>query len=1525
MTAAAVSSQEDSIPKIYIDGSILFRHKNCYFYSQNSGKVKTITAIKKFKKILFRFFLAIFLLLIAILIALTFPSVQTYIAQKVTQSLNERYDTDINIERVGINRKGEVTLKGVYIADHHKDTLIFAKDVSTTVLSFRNLLKTNLNFGDLLLEDAKLYVKTYKGEERDNLSIFSRKFAPEVPLEEPTPFILESRTLTLTNSIIKITDENLENPDVVTFTNVNLEANNFVLHDSDVWADIKKMNFIYNDELVVENLKADFTYTIVMIDLKGLKVKTAASTIDGDITLHFDETGFSDFENTVFFDADFRQTSISTNELNYFYNEFGADQTLDFKGTLRGPLNDFVFTNLVLTNQGTSINGDFTFKDLLKGEDTYEISAVNHTIRSNYFDLRRFMPNVLGGLLPKEMESLRDFSLIGNTTITGTHLDTDVSIQSALGSIRTNLKMTAINNIDFATYKGTIDVTNFNLGQLLGTKTVGRTSAKLRFDGRGFSQKNLNTLLSGSISSFHFNDYNYKNVTISGTLQNPIFNGKLAINDPNMILDFEGLIDVTEERNTYDFDAYIEYADLFATNLFKRDSISIFTGRLGMDMRGTNVDDVVGVIRIAESTYQNLIDDYYFDDILILSSFDEEERTIQVISPDVVSGKLTGRFQLADLPSLFQNSVASIYTNYIPVKTTENQYVSFNFEIFNKIVEVIVPEIKLGDNTIIRGSVASDESEFKLNFRSPEITAYGNYLRRVAIQVDNNNPLFNTYIEIDSIDAGFYQFSNMSLINVTLADTLFVRSEFKGGPSKSDDFNLSLYHTINEEGKSVIGMKRSDLTFKENLWYINESNDTLNKIVFDNNFKDIIIDSLVLSHQNELIQMAGKLSEPNFKDLRMYFRNVDIGKITPEIDSLSLSGNVNGNLTFLQRGALYYPSSNITIDQLIVNDNLLGDLVLDIKGNEDLTRYDINTTLTNKDVKSLTAIGSIEVTEINSFINLDVGLRDFNLAAVSPFGGDVISDIRGFVSGNAKVVGDYKSPDITGRLDLNQTGLRVPYLNTDFAFANQTRILLSKNRFTIPRTEITDTKYKTKGNLSGYFEHSNFLNWSMNLDIDTDRFLVLDTEGDEESLYYGTAFIAGSASIFGPVDELVIKVDASTAPGTSFKIPISDTESIGDDSFIYFLSPAEKAARLSGTPLEREDLKGLTLEFDLQITRDAEVEVVVDIKNNSTLKGRGEGILFIEINTLGRFNMWGDFLVYNAVYDFRYAGLVQKPFIVERGGNISWNGDPERAVLDIKAIYETTANPSVLLDNPTFNRRIPVEVSIELRGELLSPEMEYLIDFPTVSSIVKSELDYKLDDRQQRELQVLYLISTGSFSSDRFTLEQGTATFVERFSGLVNEIFADQDGKFNVGLNYAPGTRTRDLETSDMVGVTFSSQLSERILIDGRVGVPVGGIQENTVAGDFQIQVLLNEEGNFKWNIFNRETQIQFIGENQGFEQGTGLSYSLEFDSFRELRRRLFARKSKEAAEDFEQLQTQQRRERRLLDVIPVDDEKENE
>ncbi len=1431
-------------------------------------------------------------------IILSIPKVQTYIATKVTTDLNETYGTDINIERLGLNWKGEVDIREIYIEDHHQDTLIYAEQLQTNILSFRNLIAGDLGFGNIDLSHAKLYVKTYKGEEDDNLNIFAEKF--NTGESSGNVFSLFGNDLRLTDSHVRISDENQEDPILVELTDVNLQADDFKITGPDVEAQLEELSTKTDFGFDIKNLKGGILYTLEKLELSDITLETEASTINGTIILNHGATGFGDFNNTVEIIADLKNTQIATNDLNTLYNEFGSDQIISVDGNFKGTLNNFDFENVILNTGDSRITGDFTFINLLDKEKPYDIQLKNHNINTSYYELRRFMPRVLGNILPEQIKPLGTVTFVGTTRINGPELTTNTVLRSAIGNVTANAKLGNLDDIDNAYYEGNIKLDQFNLGKIVGTTSLGKTTADLNLKGRGFTQNTVNTEVNGSITVFNFEGYNYQKIKVSGNLRNPLFNGNLTIDDPNLKLDFTGLIDASKQFNQYDFEANVEYAELNKLNLFKRDSVSVFSGKVIMDMDGTSIDDAVGTIKFNNTFYQNEADDFFFADFLILSSFENELRTIEIKSPDIINGKISGNFLIEDIPNLFQNGIGSIYTNYIPSEVTTNQFIDYNFTVYNKVVDLFVPDLQLGENTQIKGSVSSDESKFKLDFRSPEILLFKNYLGKVNVQVDNNNPLYNTYVSVDSIYTGVYEVVDFSLINKTLHDTLYIRSEFKGGTRKEDLFNLSLYHTINQNGKSVVGVKKSDITYKDKVWYINENNNQQNKVVFDDKFKSIRIDSLVLSHENELIQLAGSLSDSTYKNVKVRFKDVNLGNITPYVDSLRLTGNINGSLDLLQKNGLYYPNAALFVDEVIINEVPFGDLDIKVRGNSDLTKYDINTTLTNKDIKSINAVGKIDVSPKNPTIDLNVDLNEFNMQAFSPFGGDVITDIRGFITGSAKVSGDYKSPDIKGRFDLQNSGLKVPYLNTDFNLNDGTQLVVTKDKIAVLKTTITDTKYDTEGTFEGFATHKNFGDWELDLAIETDRLLVLDTPPEEDALYYGTAFISGTANIAGPIDELVVDVVATTERGTTFKIPISDTESIGDDSFIHFLSPEEKRARISGEQVVTEEIKGLSLNFELDINENAEVEVVVDQVNNSTLTGRGAGILLLEINTLGKFRMWGDFLVIEGIYDFRYGGLIQRKIAVESGGSIVWEGSPERAILNLSAVYKTEANPSILLDNPSFNRDIPVNVYVDLTGELIQPDLKFRVDFPRVSSIVKSELDFKLQNEEERQKQALFLVANNSFVNDNY---EGAGTFgssllADRVSGLVNQLFADEDNKFKVGLDYQTGSKSPNQETSDRVGITFSTKVSERVLINGKVGVPVGGASESAIAGDLEVQWLINEDGSLRMKFFNRQGDIQFIGEDQIFEQGAGVSYSVDFDTMKELMQRLFNKKLTRAKEE---------------------------
>lgn len=1440
-------------------------------------------------KILTKTLVAIVLLFIILLIVFSIPAVQTSVAKNLTDSLREKNDVNISIGKVSLGYFGSVKLKEIYIEDHHEDTLLTAREIRSSIISFTNLINNSPNLADTRIEGLHMQMRRYKNEDRDNLGVLIEKLRKE-PTGKPSHFELHADNVQIIDSRYSFIDENLDKQEVLVVDSLNIYADELQINDENIDIAIGSLKGYEHRGIEIDNLSTQFHYDPNKMNLVDMKLQTPGSLVDADLYFKYELSDFSDFENLVQVEANFRESILSSNDLKTFYDGFGNNQLLKFETNLTGTLNDFQLENFKLEGlDRTEIYGDFRVKGSFSRQpDTFSLNGNFSDFNTNYYDMVNFLPGPLLGKLP---ESLRDFGSVnmkGNTLVTNSSLDADVVLSSQLGSATADFILRNYNSSSSSTYKGKLIFKDFNIGKLISNEQFGKTSFNLDFDGGGFNREELNTKLNGAISKFTYNQYTYRDIRVIGNLRNPIFNGYFVSDDPNLQMEFNGLVDVSDDINIYDFEASVEYADLNTLNFVNRDSISVFKGDVIMNMKGTNVDNAFGNIMLLNTSYKNQNDLYYFDDLSVSSSFEDEVRTITINSPDVINGKVSGVFNLNEVGALVENSIGSIYTNYRAKTITTNQYMEFDFDIYNQIVEVFYPEIELAPNTFIRGRVESDESEFRLTFKSPRIDVFDNMIEEINLQVDNTNPIYNTFFEADSVATDFYNFSEFSFINVTQRDTLFIRSEFKGGNRNDDAFNLNLFHTINEDNKSVVGIQQSDFKFKEKTWYLNEDNNRNNKIIFDNNFRDLQIDSLVMSHQNEEIRLSGNMRDSTYKNFKMKFMNVDIAKITPEIDSLDLAGTLNGDLDLLQEEGAYYPNTNLKIDSLQVNDTFMGDLEMNVKGNENLTNYSVYALLQKQELESLSAIGGIDVSGSEPEIDLEVNLNKLNLSIFTALGADVLTDIRGLASGRAFVSGNYKNPDFSGSLRLNQAGLRIPYLNIDIDFQDQAKVDLTKQQFVFDNIDIVDTKYNTQGVLDGTISHRNFSEWFLDLSLNSNRMLVLDTEADEDALYYGTAFIDGEATIKGPTDQLVIDVNAATERGTVFKIPLSDTESVGDNSFIRFLSPEEKVARLAGEELELPEVKGIEMIFDLDITKEAEVEVVVDKTSGSTLKGRGSGNLLLEINTNGKFNMWGDFIVYEGVYNFKYAGLVQKVFTVESGGSINWNGDPVDAELDVSAVYSLNANPSVLLENPSVNRKIPVDVIINLQGGIEQPDIGFEIDFPSASSTVKSELQYRIDDRATTELQALFLVTQGTFYSE-FGL-RGAAiygTLAERASSIVNDIFADDDGKFQVGVNYVQGDRTPDQQTVDRFGLTLSTQISDRVIINGQVGVPIGGVTESVIIGDLEIEFLLNEDGTLRAKVFNRENNIQFIGEEIGFTQGVGLSYNVDFDTFKELIRKI--------------------------------------
>ncbi len=1454
------------------------------------------------------------------MLTLSIPAVQTSVGNYVTKRINNDYKTNINIDKVGLQFNGDVELKDVYIEDYKQDTLIGIKTLNTSILSFSNLVNGQLVFGDIDITDLVFNIKTYKGHKGTNLDVFVDKLSSDNPKKAGSNFLLSSSDVSIYQSTFRLLDENRETTKILEFDDLNINATDFLIDGSDVSTRINTLSFKDSRGVTVKNLMTNFKYTISSMTFDKLEVKTKNSILKGDLKFLYRREDLQYFTNKVTLEASFKDSNVLMDELNTFYNEFGKNQQTTFSVDLSGTLNDLNAKNLKLnTSTNTTVYGNINFKNLFsKASNDFLMDGTFTNLTSTYKDLKALLPNVLGAAIPSSFDSLGKFKITGDSQVTASKVVADIQMDTELGFIASDLNITNINDIDNASYKGRIVLDTFNLGTFIKDPKVGNVSLDLNVNGRGFVTETIDTEVKGDVYQLNFNNYNYKKTQVAGKIKNKIFDGILLVNDKHLKLKFNGLVDYSETINKYDFEAEVDYANLNKLNFVKKDSISIFKSTVNMNMNSSSFDDAYGRITFRNTSYKNENDTYNFESFKIASKFEGNTRYIDIDSPDIIEGGISGEFSVRDIVKLLENSVGNIYTNYKPHAVADNQRINFNFKIYNKIIEVIYPELELGKNTFIRGSMHSDADKFKLTFKSPEIKLLNNFVKKVELQVDNSNPLFNTYVEIDSVNTKFYNASKFSLINATVNDTLFMRSEFSGGKQNNDKINLSFYHTINQENNSVIGFKTSDVSIKDYKWLINENNDRFNKISFNKDFSSFEINGLNINHGSEKVTLSGFVKDSTEKDLKLKFKDVRLSKITPDIDSLKLNGIVNGKLDILQKNGAYLPNSTVIVENLKVNNFPLGDFNAQIVGNEDLSKYNVDVSIIDEVKSTFTAIGDIDVRRNKSKIDVDLEFNRFNLSPLNPLLSGVLSKIRGVATGKANIIGNLLKPDIVGELNINNGGFTIPYLNVDYKLNDNAKVGLDNQSFLFSDVLLTDSKYKSLARLSGKLSHVNLSAWRLDLGLSTDRFLVLDTKETEESLYYGTGFVGGTASIYGPTEELMIRVIGETKRGTVFKIPLSDTESFGDNSFIHFITPEQKQAREKGEAFVLEDVQGLELDFDLDVTQDAELEIIINKETGHALKGRGVGGLLVEINTNGKFDMWGDFSVFEGVYNFAYGGLVQKQFTVQPGGTVAWEGDPLKAQINMLATYKTQTNPSPLLDNP-INRSIPVELNITLNGDLERPQPSFDFAFPTVNSTIRSELQYRLETESERSDQALYFLATGGSFQNRGSGELNVSgTIAERLNGIVNGIFTSEDGKINFGFNYEAGQNRPDYQTDDRVVATFQTQINDKVFFNGSVGVPVGGAGETqtVVAGDLEINFLLNADGTLSAKVFNRENNIQSFGQNIGYTQGVGLSYNVDFDTFKELLRNLFKKKPK--LDDTSKASTNQKEEKVLPGFITV-------
>lgn len=1432
--------------------------------------------------------LALVFVLIAVII--TTPIVQTEVAQYATKKINDKFNIKTSIGQVAIQLDGSVLLKKVHVLDDRNNDLAYIGQLRTNLGSFKQLTEGKLLFGSTELHDTHFYIHTYKGDSLNNLDKFIAVFDDGQPGDGS--FYMKIDYLELFNGHFRITDENTGNIPV-DFKEMDGSLDDFKVQGPNIKTEILSLSFLDQRGVRVEEVMAEFMMTPTSMDIRSLVIETEGTSLKADVEMRYEEGGLKYFTDKVHLDVSIQQSKVATNDLMFFYKEFGGNNLLYLDTKAVGYLNDFKLKNTQLSDKnGSEIIGNFVFKNLFNSDKSFRIDAQLDRLSLTRGNAVSLLPNVLNTALPEALDHLKLLFLTGNVTYEDFDITADVETTSALGFAKADVELFNVNQKQDASYKGVLFLDQFDVGTLLGNESIGFATLNALVDGKSFDPESFQTVIKSEIQGLDLNNYTYENILIDGNLKYPAYTGTLVSKDPNALLDFNGTLDFSLDKTALDFKADVELLNMNALRVVE-DSLGVFSGHFELKGTGKNLDTFEGTILAQDATYSNSHAAYSFDYLHIDSAIEvDSTRMIIFNSEDIVNGFIRGKFQYNQLLSLVENTLGGLYKNYAPIAIDAHQFVEYDLEIENKIVDLLVPRLLIGDETKVSGRISADEGEFVLNLKTPFIHYNDNKIVNLHIDVNSLHLHQNACVSIDTVDLGFYRMHDFVLNNSKKNDTLYIDTYFKGGNESKDTYKLNFYHTIDEENTSIVGVQKSEMQFKESIWFINEFENQKNRIVFNKKIDHFEVEEISLSHKNQLVLFHGSSKGKGFKDLNLSFNNVELDKITPDLESLTFAGLLNGAISFVQEESMFKPNSSLTISDLGVNDVLLGMFQFDVQGDQSLQNFTVKSNIVHNFEEVFYLNGGIGIQSGKSILNLDAGLNKLNLKAIEPFLSSIMSDIRGEASGRATVSGTHQSPDIQGKLYLTNAGMRPVFTGVDYLFDENSQLDVTEGEFILREVNITDSKSKTRGVLNGVISHNGLKNWYLDTRLSSGNLLALDLPYQEGTPYFGTAFINGFATIIGPVEALEVNIEASSMPGTKIKIPLDDAGGLGDNNFIHFLSAEEKENRLKGlqTLTNANRFGGVQMNFEFNITPDAEIEILLDSDSGHGMKGNGYGFITMEINTLGRFDMWGDFMVYNGEYHFKYGGIIDKKLDVEKYGTIRWDGEPLNAILNLKALYRTQSNPGIIIESSEINRKVDTDVAIVLQGNLSNPEIDFLIDFPNVSSSLKSEIDYKLTDKDTRETQAMALLATGGFITSDSRVDVVYGSLFERASSLFDDLFSDAEGKFQFGLNYSQSDRNPFSESTEeaRVGVTFSSQISDRVLVNSKLGVPIGGREENVIVGDLEVQLLLNQDGSLRARVFNRENTINYLGEGIGYTQGVGLTYEVEFNTFKELLTKIF-------------------------------------
>ncbi|WP_295935562.1 translocation/assembly module TamB domain-containing protein [uncultured Alistipes sp.] len=1515
--------------------------------------------IKILGKVLSAFVLLLIILPLTLSLLLDITAVQNFAVKKAAQIVSRSLETTVSIDRVDIGLFNKLKLKGFYVEDYQRDTLLYVDRLDAFVTGV-GIFGGGVVLSRGEITGAKLYLRETPEGEMNIKQVVNRISDPDRP--KKGNFHLTLKKASIENMDLCL--ERLEHRDPeygIDFGHMHLYGINAYVDDltidgQNVYTTIQTLTARERSGFVLDDFAGRFFLTSGCLGFEETTIMTARSNIHIPYIslVSSDWADYKDFIGEVRIEGSLRNTMFSTDDVAYFAPKL-RDWHTDFSNVnveLAGLVSDFTGkVRSMQIGEGTSLIADVSIKGLPDIEKTrFDLTVPQLKSSADAVDE---LAAAIGKLeLPDNLVRILGNSgeIDINARFQGllSAFDMKADAVTDVGNIACNLLVEPLGE-GRRSIKGDVATYELKLGELLGRRDLlGNASLAAYVDGT-IGQGTTDANIVGSVTRLGVNNYIYDSIRLDGRLRNRQFDGGITAHDPNLDFDFSGMVDFNDSIPRYDFTMDLRHADLAQLHVNRRDSVSQLTARIVANASGRSLDDMNGSIHVTDARYR----------------YNDKEVTSKTMT---VKGENSAHSKLVELRSDFADATFRSRTSYrevfeylrqsalryLPVLSNHENpqaerarkaavandfsLLSVNIRHIDPIADAISAGLQIADGSSLQllFNPASDQLSLKAN--SEYIEQKRMLATRLNVNASNRGDSLTVYASAEDLYAGVLHLPRLSLMGGAKQGLIQVSAGFSDSVRQASGLlgvRAAVVDNAGPHGRLVdVRILPSHITRGDKTWQI-----FANKIQIDT--ARVVIDRFYVMNKEQDLFVTGIASRHREDSVTLRLRNFDLAPFSQVADRLGyvVEGRTNGSAmmkSVLQGGEV---TADIMLDSLEVNDIPAPPMRLTSRW--DFARNRASVRVINREKRDTLIRGFYVPSDVRYYARLNVDSLDMGL--LDPILTGVISDTRGLASADMVFQGQRREADLTGEVRVKGLSTKVDF--TQVAYSMPEAVLNVKgNRFRAANVPVFDAE-GNRGRFDIDLSLQHLSNIAYDIRVAPQQMMVLNTSSRDNDLFFGKVYATGNARIAGDKGNVKMDIVATTDDNSSFFMPLSSKSNLSYADFVTF-KQVEKAdttddlarrKRLFERQRKKQTTTGNQMNISLGLNVRPNVEVELSVSGN-TLKGRGDGTLNLEINPRSNvFEMYGDYTITDGSFMFTLQNIINKKFLIENGSTIQWTGSPMDAMLDIDAVYKLKASLQPLLQSTTDNmgadRSVPVECVIHLGERLSNPEITFDVRVPSTDPEMQAVIANALATPETVDTQFAYLLLFNSFMAESASNNMGAsvsaATGFEFISNMVSNLLSNDD--YNIVIRYRPKSEL----TSDEVDFGLSrSLINNRLLVEVEGNYVIDNKQavNNSMSnfmGEAYITYLIDRGGALRLKAFTQT--IDRFDENQGLQEtGVGIYFKEDFDNFKDLRRRVkerFTNKKRQArkqAKREEKLRRQQAADT-LSAPAPVMEEKQAE